>query len=54
MNVDPSLPGSLLDQYVRRAFGENVATAEDTLDRATIIRRLQTGSIRRYEKKEKE
>ena len=54
MNVDPSFPGSVLDQYVSRAFGENVRTAEDTLDRATIIRRLQTGSIRRYKNKVKE
>jgi hypothetical protein len=55
MNVDPDLPVSILDQYVSRAFAEN---ADDTIERATVratvIRRLQTGSIRRYVNKVKE
>ncbi|CAB3982888.1 Hypothetical predicted protein [Paramuricea clavata] len=54
MNVDPDLPVSILDQYVSRAFAENVTNADDTIDRATVIRRLQTGSIRRYVNKVKE
>ncbi len=54
MTVDPGIPASVLDQYVSRAFAENATTAEDTMDRATILRRLQTGSIRRYESKVKE
>ena len=49
MSADPGLPVSVLDQYVSRAFGDNAPTADDTLERATVIRRLHTGSIRRYE-----
>ncbi|XP_028391683.1 translin-associated factor X-interacting protein 1-like [Dendronephthya gigantea] len=55
MNVDPGLPLSMLDQYVNRAFGEESATkADDTMDRATVIQRLQTGSVRRFASKSQE
>ena len=52
MKVAPSLPLSILDQYVSRAFSETATKADDTMDKAIIIRRLQTGSIRRYQIKE--
>ena len=50
--VDPSLPLSILDQYLSRAFSETARKADDTMDKATMIRKLQTGSVRRHQSKE--
>lgn len=55
MIVNPDLPASTLNQNVSRVFPENATIPGDTtMDRATVIRRLQTSSVRRHVNKVKE
>ena len=48
VEIDPTIPEAILDKYVSRGFHDVVTKADGKAETVSVIKKLQTGSVRRH------